>query len=370
MLTMARIFHPVGHGAFYTEEFKSNAIKYTMVYDCGGTKINDEIDSAFTKGQNIDLVFISHFHNDHINGLKYLLKEFNVKRIILPLLHYKQKIELFLSNQDSSTFVQEICLNPKTIITEYSKFKDIKVTFVTSKTSENSNSIDISNMNEEIDSGRVLTINLLSDWIYVPFNFEYEKRSEELVKKLFKKFTKEVNKLKKEGISSQIDIFKVIFKIHKKEIKEIYDSIGIDRKNKNINTNSLVLYSGVNNKSYKTKSNFKINKYNRYRKQVGCIYMGDYNAKDNFTDFEKKFKSYFEYLSVIQIPHHGSKNNYHSGLNYKDNLFSVISAPEKNSKGAHPHSTVISKISLNNGIPLIVTEDDDTNIIQKIEIKV
>jgi len=151
MLTMTRTFHPVGHGAFYTEEFVAEGTKYTMVYDCGRTKIkeiNGKIDSAFRKGQNIDIVFISHFHTDHINGLKYLLENFNVKRIVLPLLHDEQKIELFLSNQDSSTFVQDMCLNPKTTMKQY---PNTRVTFVTSKVSEkNEKSIDISNMGFDV----------------------------------------------------------------------------------------------------------------------------------------------------------------------------------------------------------------------------
>lgn len=368
MLKMKRIFHPVGHGAFYTEEFESYVTTYTMVYDCGGVKIEDKINSVFTKGQDIDLVFISHFHNDHINGLEHLLKEFNVKRVILPLLHDEQKIELFLSNLDASTFVQNICLNPKEVITEYSKFKNIKVTFVISRTAKDSNSIDISNVGEEISNGRVLTINLLTDWIYVPFNFEYKERSVELVEKLLKELEEEVNELEKKGFSSQIDIFNEIFRTHKTEIKEMYDSIGTG--SQKINSNSLVLYSGINNKNYKTSSNFKINTYNRYRKQVGCIYMGDYNAKDNFSSFEEKFKSYFKDLSVIQIPHHGSKDNYHKKLNSKKNLFSIISGPKKNSKGTHPHSSVISEISLNTGIPLIVTEEDITKVIQEVNMTI
>ena len=73
-MEVTRVFHPVGQGGFYTEAFDDN---HMVVYDCGGTSHIDVercIDSLFTeqKSPQIEAVFISHLHEDHINGLQYL----------------------------------------------------------------------------------------------------------------------------------------------------------------------------------------------------------------------------------------------------------------------------------------------------------
>ena len=70
---MIRTFHPIGQGAFYTEEFNN----FTAVYDCGSETdlplLHHEIRETFSAHQHINALFISHFDNDHINGLEYLL---------------------------------------------------------------------------------------------------------------------------------------------------------------------------------------------------------------------------------------------------------------------------------------------------------
>ena len=55
---MLRTFHPIGQGAFYTEEFSD----YTIVYDCGSDNnvdlIKSEIRNTFEENKIIDAVFI------------------------------------------------------------------------------------------------------------------------------------------------------------------------------------------------------------------------------------------------------------------------------------------------------------------------
>ena len=74
-MEVTRIFHPVGQGAFYTESFNDQEM---VVYDCGGNsslKMKEYLDKFLTKSpqQGIEAIFISHLHDDHINGLQYLL---------------------------------------------------------------------------------------------------------------------------------------------------------------------------------------------------------------------------------------------------------------------------------------------------------
>ena len=81
-MEVTRIIHPIGQGAFYTERICSKDQIYNVVYDCGsGTNKNapkrliQEITSVFTSNDVVDILFVSHFDNDHINGIRELKKK-------------------------------------------------------------------------------------------------------------------------------------------------------------------------------------------------------------------------------------------------------------------------------------------------------
>ena len=81
-----RTFYPVGQGAFYVEEFKLyDGSTFTIVYDCGSTTLEPKdfeakIEVFFRDRQDyvrkwpyqIDILFISHFHADHILSLIHI----------------------------------------------------------------------------------------------------------------------------------------------------------------------------------------------------------------------------------------------------------------------------------------------------------
>lgn len=98
--TVKRVFHPVGQGAFFTEQFfrdNSDQACFSVVYDCGTASyqrdLQREIKDAYASQKNkvIDLLFISHFDNDHVSGLRYLLKNGYMQagktKIVLPFMH-------------------------------------------------------------------------------------------------------------------------------------------------------------------------------------------------------------------------------------------------------------------------------------------
>lgn len=93
-----RVFFPVGMGGFSFERMDET----TVVYDCGSTSkmvIKDNIkalksDFFGVKDRVIDHLFISHFDEDHRNGIDELLKTFEVKEIHLPYVEYKYRAVL------------------------------------------------------------------------------------------------------------------------------------------------------------------------------------------------------------------------------------------------------------------------------------
>ena len=95
--TVTRTIHPVGQGGFYTEIFeipnqKGEISTHCVVYDCGSAtraEPKKTIESALfdEDGLDIDILFISHFDDDHVNGLAELSKKHRIKRIVIPQIH-------------------------------------------------------------------------------------------------------------------------------------------------------------------------------------------------------------------------------------------------------------------------------------------
>lgn len=87
-------FNAVGQGLFYTGSLMHGT--YNFVFDCGTENkkqyIENNIDrfiGSIGDGKtlpDIEFVVISHLHIDHFSGLQYLLNKSNVKRLYLPYL--------------------------------------------------------------------------------------------------------------------------------------------------------------------------------------------------------------------------------------------------------------------------------------------
>ena len=97
-MRILRSFFPIGQGAFFRETFLYGENKYNVIYDCGSSSnsvlVETTIRNEFSKDETIDALFISHFDEDHINGIPFLLEYCNVRRIFFPLLTTRDKIAL------------------------------------------------------------------------------------------------------------------------------------------------------------------------------------------------------------------------------------------------------------------------------------
>src|SRR6218665_3901070 len=122
-------FHPVGQGCFYSGYIKYKDFYFSVVYDCGTVSpkkfLTDEINKYKTslKG-DLDVLIISHFDEDHINGVFELLQGITCKNLIIPYYEPIERLILAISSgdTDSEEYIQFL-QNPITYFIE----KDFKI---------------------------------------------------------------------------------------------------------------------------------------------------------------------------------------------------------------------------------------------------
>ena len=186
-MELTRIIHPVGQGGFYSETFRNGSDEINIVYDCGGnskSSIESYIENYYPSKLNrkIDAVFISHLHDDHINGLDYLLKKCNVKYLFLPQLTDDENLEIMFYSIIKTGAVSNVIL--QLLFSNVLEGRETEIIRVShdngdNRVSEeiNTGDYDLSNSNnsykklektKEISSGT--TIGLWDEWLFIPYN--------------------------------------------------------------------------------------------------------------------------------------------------------------------------------------------------------
>ncbi|CAI0871708.1 DNA internalization-related competence protein ComEC/Rec2 [Serratia plymuthica] len=116
-------FHAVGNGTLFTGQMweRNSPTYFNWVYDCGSTsekKILSEVNNLTVwfgrHYSKIDMLVISHFDDDHVNGLELLLTNHYVKRLLLPYTEWAQSIREIsvLGQKGVSPSVALFQLNP------------------------------------------------------------------------------------------------------------------------------------------------------------------------------------------------------------------------------------------------------------------
>jgi hypothetical protein len=354
-------FHPVGQGLFYSGQIKDdNEKKFNFVYDCGrgnytkAPKALEEVITSYKTDFNItdslDLLTISHFHNDHINGIEFLLSNYNdVKRVVIPYLSHLERLFLASSQYKSFNSSFSLIIDP----VKYLQNKKVKEIYIIPKgTASNglltsiSNDEDNSNFdfpqltdfdNDEIYIGNVswFTQNnvFIIDskktstekdyfWIfrfYNPFNNPY-------YLSIFEKHLKNefVNKSHQSIID---DILKNNLLAQK--LRKAYDSFCKEIKI-NFNETSILLYHSP------PKQNKNI---------TGHFLTGDKTISSCFlSQIENVYKEQISNVYIFQVPHHGSIHSWNSNILNVFNKAKYFVANGSRKDWKHPHEEIASQI--------------------------
>lgn len=373
MMEMTRTFHPVGQGAFYSEQFRSeNGDDFRIVYDCG-TKTRQEkvhpvkvIQDAFKDSRPIDILFISHFDKDHVSMISKLLNQHAIiKRVVLPLLpveetavlqaHYRQTRNSigkhllvdpvgFFNNEAAVLRVEPTGNGPIELSPNHDEGHDSDVTIL----KPNGERVDANpGDKKDIPSGARISVPRYS-WCYIPHNHEYRKRHEALANELNKRTNIDQTRL---GEASYIGE-------KSKELNEVYRSLEAAQCG-NINENSMLVYSGPSRCPFGITHGWRgliwdSRKFNCwFGDRSGCIYSGD--SDFNKVKIHDVYKGFWKNVGTVQIPHHGSGGSFSVEFLDEDNrsYFCPISTGRQY---GHPASSVLKDILIRHSLPLIVDE--------------
>lgn len=118
-------FHPVGQGLFYSGRLSTDVGRgrdFNFVFDCGSNsqKIIDREVELYCKGKSeIEMLFISHLHFDHVSGLKTLFDNVRVKSVFLPYLTPVERIRLAVDSLEEHEWYYNFLENPSGFLGEY-----------------------------------------------------------------------------------------------------------------------------------------------------------------------------------------------------------------------------------------------------------
>jgi beta-lactamase superfamily II metal-dependent hydrolase len=403
-------FHPIGQGLFYSSEIEFNGNRFNFVYDCGAETSKDrlrkEIDFFVKnlpneKSKFLDLLVISHFHDDHINGLPDLLKKVYVDTVILPYLSPVERLLYLAMNRKPLQEYHEFVLDPigflltknvgKVIVigrgTEGDKYDDFnppneplgeqyETNFDISKLGSQQGDeivkgfLKADGYGEYIADGRLIPKShegyALALGIYL-FRFFNVKEN---LKKEIKCFEECIlYEFQKSSVICLLNNYKDLLiedikTLNKSKLRQCYEKVFGKQK---LNLTSLILYNQLLSPFYLY---LEINSmrccnlspiccywYNKH--PFGNFLTGDAELKKEkiFDEFKKHYEKVLENSFFFLLPHHGSKNNWNRNLlgEIPNNIFYIASAGIKN-RHRHPSFTVFKEIQRYARIPIWVNE--------------
>ena len=334
-MKLIRYIHPIGQGAFYTEQFfdDNNQKIATVVYDCGSssnkTGLEREISGTFKENDKVDILFISHFHADHINGVEALCRRVHVKNVLIPFYNKEERLALLATtitknNNINNDGLKRLIMDPRAYFSDFGDNENkIRVIEVKSNSipANKSYLLDDSEFNEkEIESGTKVWLSDLT-WEYIPYNSENDER--------FQTFINECNRC---GVSLDNIQREIQNEQYRKLLRKAYEAT-IPKNS--INKYSMMLYSGANNEKLH---------------YGACLYTGDMSLNQiEISKINTLLDARCRNLSMFQIPHHASIDSFDTSVFYLlgQTHFPILfaSCGNKNKYG-HPSPYVITQCNL------------------------
>ena len=348
-LQVVRTIHPVGQGAFYSETLHRPGLNDDkhIVYDCGvlpmSSRLEEEINNFLPKGSTIDIMFISHFHADHVNGLKLLAERYKIKNLVLPQIDNYEWF-YFLENYLTAGIADENIIEDVK-----NSVGDAKIIQVAPR--EENGDRNVSEEFTSIDGlgGRI--INGLSPLVIDRQNFAlwHFIVVNPLLKGDLDALRTAIENIDYDGRKITIeDLYQPkILDAIRKDLQSIYEKVF-----KGGNEYSMCMLSELaNRKEYRSYSWY--NRRNRlcmgcrlygYDDIDGGLYCGDADFLhcDTLDCLKKRLGGRENNVGMLQLPHHGSKENFNIELlNWLGDAIVTFACYGSPNRYKHPSSDVM-----------------------------
>lgn len=283
-----RVIFPVGQGGFAFEHIEG----FSIIYDCGSdtapTRVCHCVDLLLAHGINeINYLVVSHFDNDHVNCIDYLLSKVRVQCVLAPYIPNDLLIVYNAVTNNAVSRLREICQRRET---EYIEIDE--------------------------ERGRDLGVHNIWEW-HIKTMLTYAD------------FTLLKSKLVAFGINLQdLDDPDYVTQV-RKDLNKAFASLGnggpnakglimLSQKTANAHLESTDLTRGCRHCFPCHVLGIEHNLPLDDVKLTSCLYVGDADLRSRNKTAVQDFwqsKRHEEILLLMQIPHHGSRYNLNKDFN-------------------------------------------------------
>ena len=325
------VFHPVGQGLFYSGHILSESGRFTFVFDCGGEPtecVSIAVREYALKNDCLDLLFVSHFHEDHVNGLMDLTNATPPKMVVMPYVDAITRFVIAMGAKSTDSRYYEFLSDP---IGFFQTIQNCTVYVLGSRGPSESREPDQSN--EPLNETALLADPELADKVESEEGRKYESnvryvKGEGRISQLgweFGVFNRPVDrsrltafreKLSRQGLVDRPTIKEAIRdKGRREQIRSCYGELYAD-----LNAGSLVVCHGPHT-CRPSESELLI--FIKYYVAMGVrglhapditppftLLTGDLGLRDTLTDMTSTFFRYLDKIGLVLLPHHGAARSW------------------------------------------------------------
>lgn len=378
----------VGQGFFHSGVVRIGQRQVTYVYDCGSLDTGGgkaariaEID-MFTRRhpRGVGMLYLSHFHYDHVSGVEELFSKTLVRRVTIPLVPAAERLMAFGSAISSgvnvSQWYQDLIVDPERAIR--SLRGEVEVFLFRPEEQTDEPGLDHRDQDANIEEDGTAVVygpattfgvgngrgRFIPLWVWDPFVLKFSgKKLTAFLAKLAEKLDMSVPRLK--TVIEDKDFVRHLVEKHEEELTVAFGSSFPD-----MNLSSLCLYSGPASEVV-DHGNFNRTKARHCKREglavwnfqpawlgTGDGHIGIQGSKE----LERRYKNVLKVVGTLALPHHGAATSFDSSLLSRVGVSKptcVVSVGTGNTY-EHPHHTVVQAVASSGCHFVAVTEAEES----------